>query len=766
MTTISGKVVEVIKVWAGSTLDGDHASGVGVLTVDNASIFDAEGGTLRLDGAADYAYTGIDEDASTIQLAGVLSADVDDGAPVLLAPVAPSKIASVVLDLDGDSVIEGVLVPHFIAPMLPEGPRNSDTAETVILSSLPDAEWEVKDVVGREPEIDPAAIDYPTTTNRCADPAPSDRDNWVGGDVADGGGVWAFGYDVTDSSTYASQGLHLRSFSGSAGHDAVLAPNGDGFTVDLPDPGGFGNSLGTTVATYKLTEDLEFSLNVFGPGQDVTANTTINLYEADGTFIAATDSASYLTNRLETFPNGVISRYRTRVLYGPLLGAYPTMDSVALVVTVGSSDPDKYVYAGSCMAADVSDASEAAVPYSGTSGSVTVYPNPPTAWADVTDKPNLFPPDIPAGSLVPAGGGVDDVLTKVSGTDYDTVWAPAPGAGGGLDDAGVAAVVADDTTPSDTRAALDALPLNTFAPPTSDVSLGSNKLTNVVNPVSAQDAATKDYVDDIISGGPGGATDAATAALVADIASDTRGELDDLYAKTNPGLKSIASITPNNAATTFTLIGIPSIANTGAASGAGAHLGTTIHTTARRVRFVASPASTTNVAGWHLSTAYLWRGNGASLGGFKADFRFAPDIGQTIASRMFTGLTASVAAATDVQPSSLVSCIGVGYDAADTQLYVMHNDASGTCTKVPTGLTRSNVDQSQLYLMTIECDPNASTVDVTVTDVVAGATFTTTISTDLPASNAFLTPRGYCSVGGVSSNVGYALMGFASETNF
>lgn len=34
-----------------------------------------------------------------------------------------------------------------------------------------------------------------------------------------------------------------------------------------------------------------------------------------------------------------------------------------------------------------------------------------------------------------------------------------------------------------------------------DVDIGSNKLTNVINPTSAQDAATKDYVDGLVAGG-------------------------------------------------------------------------------------------------------------------------------------------------------------------------------------------------------------------------------------------------------------------------
>jgi len=43
--------------------------------------------------------------------------------------------------------------------------------------------------------------------------------------------------------------------------------------------------------------------------------------------------------------------------------------------------------------------------------------------------------------------------------------------------------------------------LSFFAAPTVDLSIGSNKLTNVLNPTLAQDAATKNYVDNVVVGG-------------------------------------------------------------------------------------------------------------------------------------------------------------------------------------------------------------------------------------------------------------------------
>ncbi len=60
------------------------------------------------------------------------------------------------------------------------------------------------------------------------------------------------------------------------------------------------------------------------------------------------------------------------------------------------------------------------------------------------------------------------------------------------------------STISDLAATVQAYRLDQFAVPTADLSINSHKLTNVTDPTSTQDAATKNYVDNSISGVTGG----------------------------------------------------------------------------------------------------------------------------------------------------------------------------------------------------------------------------------------------------------------------
>jgi hypothetical protein len=186
---------------------------------------------------------------------------------------------------------------------------------------------------------------------------------------------------------------------------------------------------------------------------------------------------------------------------------------------------------------------------------------------------------------------------------------------------------------------------------------------------------------------------------------------------------------------------------------------TNAQTWMRRVEFLVTVAATTAVAGFR-ATAALWGlGNGAGYGGFDFLCDWGPATGvATTTMRGFCGMANSVAAPTDVEPSTQTNMIGMGWDAADANIQIMFAGA-GAATKVDLGSSFPvpTVDRTKAYRLKLRADANGTTVRYEVRDLASGgATVSGTISANLPANTVLLAPRGWVSVGGTSSVVGIA----------
>ncbi|MBC7480108.1 MAG: hypothetical protein H7317_18800, partial [Pseudorhodobacter sp.] len=189
---------------------------------------------------------------------------------------------------------------------------------------------------------------------------------------------------------------------------------------------------------------------------------------------------------------------------------------------------------------------------------------------------------------------------------------------------------------------------------------------------------------------------------------------------------------------------------------------TNLHTMTPKVEFLVTTAATTAVAGFR-STVMLAAVGGASagLGGFHFVGRWGPSIGvATTTNRAFFGMGSLTTAPTDVDPSTGISNVFMGWDAADANVQMMTNDAVGTCTKVDLGAAFAvpTTDRTALYELVLYC-PRGTTQSVawTVTDLVSGAMASGTFTTDLPSTSTLLAPRGWMSVGGTSSVIGFGL---------
>lgn len=153
--------------------------------------------------------------------------------------------------------------------------------------------------------------------------------------------------------------------------------------------------------------------------------------------------------------------------------------------------------------------------------------------------------------------------------------------------------------------------------------------------------------------------------------------------------------------------------------------------------------------------------------GFYVRLHMGLAAGQTVTtSRAFCGLAADGAAPTDVEPSSLIDIVGIGWDSADTNIQVMRNDGSGTATKVDLGASFPvpSADATSVYTVELISMGAGTGIQYSVTNEVTGVSVRGSFSTDLPnGGTSPLAPRLWSSVGGTSSVTGVAFGGFYGE---
>lgn len=195
---------------------------------------------------------------------------------------------------------------------------------------------------------------------------------------------------------------------------------------------------------------------------------------------------------------------------------------------------------------------------------------------------------------------------------------------------------------------------------------------------------------------------------------------------------------------------------------------TNIYTWSRNVEHLVTVAATTAIAGYRPAALSYGTGNAAGLGGFYYVCRFGPATGvATTTNRCYVGMVATTTAPTDVEPSTLLNRLGCGWDAADTNIQILHNDASGTATKVDLGASFPvpTADRTKVYELAMFCAPNTTTINYEFTDIGTGAVATGNYSTDIPANTVLMGPTGWMSVGGTSSVIGLALISLYIETD-
>lgn len=196
---------------------------------------------------------------------------------------------------------------------------------------------------------------------------------------------------------------------------------------------------------------------------------------------------------------------------------------------------------------------------------------------------------------------------------------------------------------------------------------------------------------------------------------------------------------------------------------------TNLYAYMRHLELLQTVAATTNVVGFRSAIAAHMRGNAAKIGGFYFACRWGPATGvATATTRAFCGMCADTAAPTDVETSTLLNMIGMGWDAADTNIQMFHNDASGAATKIDLGASFPVpvVDRAHVYEIQMYCPPNGSYISYEITDLVTDVVATGTISTNLPVNTTLITTKLQMSVGGTSSVIGVAMFLMYTESEY
>ena len=197
-----------------------------------------------------------------------------------------------------------------------------------------------------------------------------------------------------------------------------------------------------------------------------------------------------------------------------------------------------------------------------------------------------------------------------------------------------------------------------------------------------------------------------------------------------------------NNTTTVTVDG--GVTTSTSASTTAQSVGTTnFATRAIRLRYSATVVSTGRYTGTR-GSSLLWY----ITGGFKfvCDFNIS-DTAYGSGCRQFYGMAGSTTDLTytdAVTVASLTNIIGVGSDAADSNLQVFYNDATGTATKIDLGgLFPANrtagAAMTTIYSVILYNAPTSNNVSYRVTNKESGDYTEGTIATNMPANTQGLT---------------------------
>jgi hypothetical protein len=227
---------------------------------------------------------------------------------------------------------------------------------------------------------------------------------------------------------------------------------------------------------------------------------------------------------------------------------------------------------------------------------------------------------------------------------------------------------------------------------------------------------------------------------------------------------------PGNANTAPGVLGFTAPTITGFTATARNVATTNIFTRMRRLGYVTA-ATAGAVGHWRVAAyQYTVGSSSTNLGGFTYIKRFGiSDAASVSGARMFIGMRSS-STPSNVEPSTLTNCIGVGHGASDTNLKIFYGGSSAQ-TPIDLGanfpITHGSVEAYELALYSAF---NDSDVSYQVTRLSTGDTVTGTITnsgaTVLPTHTTLIAPWGYRTNNATALAVGLDVMSAYIETDY
>lgn len=218
------------------------------------------------------------------------------------------------------------------------------------------------------------------------------------------------------------------------------------------------------------------------------------------------------------------------------------------------------------------------------------------------------------------------------------------------------------------------------------------------------------------------------------------------------------------AVTTFGGLPTPVLLNSVARTPASTNMLTSVN----RIGFMTSTTAGT-LAGVRTGALMWMRGTANGIGGFHLQTTFGiPDTSTTSTKRMFIGLYGTVAAPTNVEPTSLFNTLGVGKISSSTNLCIISNTSSGTGTAVDLGSGFPATGAvNAVYLFTLFSPAGGSFVGWRIDRLDTGTTQSGTITSTsaMPANNTMLCYTAWCTNNGLTNATGFDFSQLYLETD-